>query len=663
MASTDGPDAGRTKAQPTRAHTPAASDEADTGRTKAQPTRAQAPSGGDGQEAAGADSLRGGKTLPQGTALYLGPKQGLPQVFGRYRVQKLLGGGGMGAVYLVVNTELEREEALKVPHFDAADDPQVRERFIREAKAAAGLDHPNLCPVYDVGVLDGIYYLTMRYLKGKLLSEYSGTAQPPRKAVEIVTKLAQALTAAHAKGVIHRDLKPNNVMMCAGVGPVVMDFGLAKQTGRQDRTLTRLGTTLGTPSYMPPEQVKGDLDRMGPHSDVYSLGVILFELLTGRLPFIGRTAEEVYGKILSAETPAPSSLQPGLPAALDAACAKAMAKVPEGRYTSMKEFAAALIDYLKATAPAEGAGDLKAAKVGPADIFLMPTVASASAKTPLRQSGILAAPTQAGSRRDHRPPSPVPCSGPAWEAGSASREGATSTTALTKAMSALHKLSSVQLLQRRTTMTPEQVLALGSTFAAYLREFEDCFVQDRTREHLHTYCRGLLSDLPRKSVEPIALAAGTAVRTLQEFLRDHTWNHDTCASGCNGAWPAGCPPPMTSAASASSTKPARPRKAPRLPASNASGAAPPASWTTASSPSTWASPAASSRPCSTPTCSCPRPGAKTGRCREAGLPDTVVDRPKRRIALEQLDRQPGQRPASGLVDLRRGLRRQAGVPG
>ena len=131
-----------------------------------------------------------------------------------------------------------------------------------------------------------------------------------------MTKLAQVLTAAHAKGVIHRDLKPNKVTMCAAVGPVVMDFGLAKQTGRQDRTLTRLGTTLGTPSYMPPEQVKGDLDRMGPHSDVYSLGVILFELLTGRLPFIGRTAEEVYGKILSAETPAPSSLQPALPAAL-----------------------------------------------------------------------------------------------------------------------------------------------------------------------------------------------------------------------------------------------------------------------------------------------------------------------------------------------------------
>jgi formylglycine-generating enzyme required for sulfatase activity len=259
----------------------------------------------------------------------------------------------------VFNTKLEREEALKVPHFDAADDPQVRERFLREAKAAARLDHSNLCPVYDADVRDGIYYLTMRYLKGKPLSEYTNAAQPPRKAVEIVTKLAQALAAAHAKGVIHRDLKPNNIMMCAGVGPVVMDFGLAKQTGRQDKALTQMGTTLGTPSYMPPEQVKGEVDRMGPASDVYSLGVILFQLLTGRLPFMGGTTAEVYGKILYTEAPSPSSLRPGLSVALDAICAKAIAKIPEGRYGSMKEFAAALIEYLKAP-PAQETHPVKA---------------------------------------------------------------------------------------------------------------------------------------------------------------------------------------------------------------------------------------------------------------------------------------------------------------
>ena len=341
-------------------------DEPDAGRAKAQPTSLPA-------SAAGTESKRG-ETLPKATVGYTGPKQGLPQVFGRYRVQKLLGGGGMGAVYLVINTELEREEALKVPHFDAADDPAVRERFLREAKSAAKLDHPNLCPVYDVGVLDGVYYLTMRHLKGKLLSEYGGTAQPVRKAVEIVTKLAQALSAAHAKGVIHRDLKPTNIMMCAGVGPVVMDFGLAKQTGRQDRTLTQLGTTLGTPAYMPAEQVKGELERVGPASDIYSLGVILFQLLTGRLPFEGATVAEVYGKILYTEAPAPSALRPGLPPTLDAICHKAMAKTPEGRYASMKEFAAALGEYLKTAPWAEATGELKSAKSGPAAIFQAATV-------------------------------------------------------------------------------------------------------------------------------------------------------------------------------------------------------------------------------------------------------------------------------------------------
>ncbi len=220
--------------------------------------------------------------------------------------------------------------------------------------------------------------------------------------MEIVTKLAQALGSAHGKGVIHRDLKPNNVMMCAGVGPVVMDFGLAKQTRQEDQKLTQSGTTLGTPAYMPPEQVKGDLERMGPATDVYSLGVILYELLTGGLPFKGTTAAEIYGKILYTEAPPPSSLRAGLNPVLDALCVKAMAKAPENRYPSMKDFAAALIEYLKATPPTEGAGALTATKTGPADVFQAPTMApgQAAASTPpvrgahppaLTQKGVKAA--------------------------------------------------------------------------------------------------------------------------------------------------------------------------------------------------------------------------------------------------------------------------------
>jgi serine/threonine protein kinase len=298
----------------------------------------------------------------------------LPPQFGRYRVKKKLGGGGMGTVYLVENTELEREEALKVPHFSDGDDRQVRERFLREAKSAARLDHPNLCPIYVAGVQEGTYYLTMRFLKGRLLSDYSGKPQPQRKVVEIVTKLAQALEAAHGQGVIHRDLKPSNIMMVGGQGPVVMDFGLAKQVRQQDQTLTQAGAALGTPAYMPPEQVNGDLERMGPASDVYSLGVILYELLTGRLPFEG-TMAAIYGQILYAEPPSPSALVTGLNPALDAICQKAMAKASTDRYPSMKAFAGALTEFLRSIPATAGAGSLVPNTADKAGVFQASTVA------------------------------------------------------------------------------------------------------------------------------------------------------------------------------------------------------------------------------------------------------------------------------------------------
>jgi serine/threonine protein kinase len=319
--------------------------------------------------AAGPGSQPGAETVPAG-----GPAAALPEQFGPYRVKKKLGGGGMGAVYLVENTALKREEALKVPHFDSGDDPSVRQRFVQEAQAAAALKHPNLCPVYHVGEQNGIHFLTMPYLEGKPLSDFTGRPQPPRKAVEVVAKLAQALAAAHARGVIHRDLKPNNVMMCAGLGPVVMDFGLSRQVRGQDQRLTQSGTALGTPAYMPPEQIRGEIERMGPASDVYSLGVILFELLTGRQPFQGGSMGDIFGKTLYTEAPAPSSVRPGLSPALDAVCRQALAKEPEQRYPTMKAFAAALVDYLRATPPEEGAGNLVPSKAGVAKILEAPTV-------------------------------------------------------------------------------------------------------------------------------------------------------------------------------------------------------------------------------------------------------------------------------------------------
>jgi serine/threonine protein kinase len=298
----------------------------------------------------------------------------LPPQFGRYRVIKKLGVGGMGTVYLVENTELERLEALKVPHFTDGDDQEIRDRFLREARSAAKLDHPNLREVYTASVQDGIYFMTMRFLQGRPLSDYVGKPTPPRKSAEVVTKLALALDAAHGAGVIHRDLKPSNVMMVSGVGPVVMDFGLAKSFKQLDQKQTTTGAVLGTPAYMPPEQVNGERDRMGPATDVYSLGVILYELLTGRLPFEG-TIASIYGQILYVEPPLPSALVPGLSPALDGICRKAMAKDPTQRFPSMKAFAVVLLDYRNSTPDAEGDGKLVPNAGDKAAVFQASTVA------------------------------------------------------------------------------------------------------------------------------------------------------------------------------------------------------------------------------------------------------------------------------------------------
>jgi formylglycine-generating enzyme required for sulfatase activity len=274
----------------------------------------------------------------------------LPEAFGRYLVRQRLGAGGAGSVYLAHDTVLDRRVALKVPHFPHGSGPEVLQRFLREAQLAARLDHPNICRVYDVGQINGVHYLAMAYVEGQPLARRIDPAKPMpgRELASLVRKLALALQEAHAQGVIHRDLKPSNVMIDRHGEPVIMDFGLAFSQQSQDERLTASGLPLGTPAYMPPEQADGDLQAIGPHSDVYSLGVILYELLTGRLPF----TQQVLKKVRSEEPPRPSAVRPEVDPVLEAICLKAMAKKPEARYASMAELAAALGDWLGTEEPA-----------------------------------------------------------------------------------------------------------------------------------------------------------------------------------------------------------------------------------------------------------------------------------------------------------------------
>ena len=173
----------------------------------------------------------------------------LPEKFGRYRVLSRLGGGGMGAVYLAHDSKLDRHVAMKVPLFTDADGPLVPERFLREARAAAALHHPNLCPIHDVGQVEGIFFLTMAHIEGRSLSDHLRDGRPiePRKAATLVRSLALAMAEAHRTGVIHRDLKPSNIMITRRGVPVIIDFGLARRSGRNDVRLTASGAAAGHP--------------------------------------------------------------------------------------------------------------------------------------------------------------------------------------------------------------------------------------------------------------------------------------------------------------------------------------------------------------------------------------------------------------------------------
>lgn len=274
--------------------------------------------------------------------------------FGRYRIIRQLGKGGMGEVYLAEDTQLERRVALKIPHLGGSD--MVRKRFINEAKAAAMLHHPSICPVFDAGEIDGQPFLTMAYIEGTTLRDaWHHNERPSSEEIaNHFATIAEAMHVAHEAGIVHRDLKPSNVMVHREGHAVVMDFGLAYRESATDERLTQTGDAFGSPAYMSPEQIAGDYTNVGPASDIYSLGVMLFEALTGSLPFAG-TASAIAVRIARDAPPQPSSLCHDCPEELEQLCMRMLAKQPAARPTSMSEVAAAFREFARRPSQAEAA--------------------------------------------------------------------------------------------------------------------------------------------------------------------------------------------------------------------------------------------------------------------------------------------------------------------
>jgi eukaryotic-like serine/threonine-protein kinase len=270
-------------------------------------------------------------------------------VDGRYQVLGKIGSGGMADVWLAEDTHLQRRVALKVLHKRFAQDREFVERFRREAEAAAGLQHPNIVAVFDRGSFEGTYYIAMQYVEGATLKQLIDRGLSPEQAVPLVRQVLEAARFAHRKGVVHRDLKPHNVIVDGEGKALVTDFGIARAGVSE---ITQTGSVMGTPHYLSPEQAQGF--EVTAVSDLYSIGVILYEALTGRVPFEADSAVAVAMKQVSRMPQRPSSINPQVSPALDAVVMRALEKEPGERFQSADAFIAALDAALKE--PGDGGG-------------------------------------------------------------------------------------------------------------------------------------------------------------------------------------------------------------------------------------------------------------------------------------------------------------------
>jgi serine/threonine-protein kinase len=268
------------------------------------------------------------------------------QRLGRYQLEREIGRGAMGTVYLGRDTAINRMVAIKaIPlasEFSDAELVEARSRFFREAETAGRLNHPNIVTIYDVGEERGLAYIAMEYLKGRHLSDYaqSDNLMEPRKVLELIGRTAEALGFAHKQQVVHRDIKPANLMYDPSTDILkITDFGIARLSGAGS---TRTGIVLGTPSFMSPEQLEGR--TVTGHSDLFSLGVSLFQLLTGQLPFTADSMTGLMQQIAEAQHPPLRAFRPDLPACVESVIDRALAKNPDARYDTGAQMAAALED-------------------------------------------------------------------------------------------------------------------------------------------------------------------------------------------------------------------------------------------------------------------------------------------------------------------------------
>lgn len=257
------------------------------------------------------------------------------RISGRYKILEMIGGGGMSNVYLAHDMILDRDVAIKVLRYDFSNEDDLHRRFQREALSATSLTHPNIVNIFDVGEDGDIHYLVMEYVKGKTLKQYIVDSAPlhPYEAVEIMKQLTSAISNAHQNQIIHRDIKPQNILMDDEKNVKITDFGIAMALSAT--SFTQTNSVLGTVHYLSPEQARGGTATK--KSDIYALGIVLYELLTGKLPFSGESAVSIALKHLQTETPSVREVQPSIPQSLENVVMKATAKDPQHRYRTVEE--------------------------------------------------------------------------------------------------------------------------------------------------------------------------------------------------------------------------------------------------------------------------------------------------------------------------------------